>query len=654
MLFFCLSGLLIWQTGDDAFDQSDEEVLSLNLPRRDTPSEDEDEAEAPLTVPKRKNKSDHAPRTVGDNEMSRFKRPDPVSEDEGSGSEEESSEAEEGWGAAYHVSRKEREQGSPVADTRAEQLEIEQEELDEALRIQRLAKEKLTKEDYGDFDAIAIEQRTLLEEEEVALQSNGITEIHFDKPVSAPQEVVQPQMTREEAIVHLVATQPHLLSLLHDFADCAANLPEAEQRHKTLVAVHSKAKEPLHPAIGLSKLHLDLLKAYLAVSAFWLKLVAEAGSSELSETVLKRLVGLREGLQSLEEQGIGMEDSDDEGEDGPVSMLELLNEKNMDREELLEFLRSQEEEGEEEEELDEEDVSTEDMSAFGEESEEEVEPEPVSKKRKATVAPAVEKKKRKTEKEDSNRPSFLQPDYESASRPKKTKASLAQDDFIEAPSLTSHEANDRANNKHTLRFHTSQINQKANRRSAARGALAGGDEDVPQRSKEAMRREAQRRESAKRAKELEADAASAKKVAESQPEEDDDGYYGLIKKGKKAEKEAQKEEYDQGRLEDRYVSVLPLDALADFSHSAALQTLQSADGPRSISRAILANKGLTPKRAKANRNPRVKKRLKYEKAKKKVGSMKSIYKADAASAGRSGYGGEKSGIGKKVVKSRKL
>lgn len=594
--------------------------------------------------------------------MSRFKRPDPVSESD-SEQEESDSEPEEGWGAAYHVSRKEREQGSPVADTRAEQLELEQEELYEARRIQRLAREKLVREDFGDFDAVATEQRSFIEEEEEAAKSNGITEIHFDKPVPTAQtEIEKPQMTREEAIVHLVATQPHLLSLLHDFADCAANLPEAEQRHKTLVAVHNKAQEPLHPAIGLSKLHLDLSKAYLSVSAFWLKLVAEGGSAELAETVLKRLVGLREGLQSLEEQGIGMEE-DEEDEDGPISMLELLNDKNMDREELLEFLQSQEDDEDEEElELDEEDASTEDMSAFGEEedeqelSEAEIEPEPVSKKRKATSAPVIEKKKRKTEKEESSRPSFLQPDYESAAKPKKSnKATLATDDFIEAPSLTSHEANDRAAKKHTLRFHTSQINQKANRRSAARGALAGGDEDVPQRSKEALRREAQRRESAKRAKELEADAASAKKVAESAgPDEGEDGYYGLIKKGKKVEKDLQKEEYDHGRLEDRYVSESSLEYDLMKLYSATLQTLQSADGPRSVSRAILANKGLTPKRAKANRNPRVKKRLKYEKAKKKVSSMKSIYKADTASAGRSGYSGEKSGIANKVVKSRKL
>lgn len=87
---------------------------------------------------------------------------------------------------------------------------------------------------------------------------------------------------------------------------------------------------------------------------------------------------------------------------------------------------------------------------------------------------------------------------------------------------------------------------------------------------------------------------------------------------------------------------------------ASLAEVEASAGPRSISRAILANKGLTPKRAKANRNPRVKKRMQYEKAQKKVGSMKSIYKSDKAIKGQRDYSGEASGVNKKVVKSRKL
>lgn len=78
----------------------------------------------------------------------------------------------------------------------------------------------------------------------------------------------------------------------------------------------------------------------------------------------------------------------------------------------------------------------------------------------------------------------------------------------------------------------------------------------------------------------------------------------------------------------------------------------AVDGPRSLTRAILTNKGLTPHRPKAVRNPRVKKRQKYDKAKKKLASQKAVYKGGLAHTGGR-YDGEKSGISK-VVKSVKL
>lgn len=56
-------------------------------------------------------------------------------------------------------------------------------------------------------------------------------------------------------------------------------------------------------------------------------------------------------------------------------------------------------------------------------------------------------------------------------------------------------------------------------------------------------------------------------------------------------------------------------------------------------------------RKKEVRNPRVKKRMKYEAKLKKLGSMKAIYKGGEE---RGGYSGEKTGIKAGVVKSVKL
>lgn len=78
---------------------------------------------------------------------------------------------------------------------------------------------------------------------------------------------------------------------------------------------------------------------------------------------------------------------------------------------------------------------------------------------------------------------------------------------------------------------------------------------------------------------------------------------------------------------------------------------ETADGPRALTRAILKNRGLTPHRPKAVRNPRVKKRQKFEKAKKKVSSQKAVYKGGIGDPAN--YEGERSGISK-VVKAVRL
>jgi Sas10 C-terminal domain. len=76
-----------------------------------------------------------------------------------------------------------------------------------------------------------------------------------------------------------------------------------------------------------------------------------------------------------------------------------------------------------------------------------------------------------------------------------------------------------------------------------------------------------------------------------------------------------------------------------------------ADGKRAITYQIEKNKGLMQKRNKDARNPRVKKRKKYEEKKKKLGSIRQIYKGGES---RGGYGGELTGIKKNLVKSVKL
>ncbi|CCM05929.1 uncharacterized protein FIBRA_08168 [Fibroporia radiculosa] len=184
----------------------------------------------------------------------------------------------------------------------------------------------------------------------------------------------------------------------------------------------------------------------------------------------------------------------------------------------------------------------------------------------------------------------------------------------------------------------------------------GGDDDLPYRERARQREERLAREAARRSRgqggadldDAEPEArVSEKKRRRDDADDDDDGgesgsggdggeengYYELVHRASKAKKEKKKAEYEAAKAAAR----------PEFE--------DSADGPRALTRAILKNKGLTPQRSKSVRNPRVKKRQRFEKAKKKMASQKAVYKDGVGNKGV--YEGEKSGISK-VIKSVRL
>lgn len=222
-------------------------------------------------------------------------------------------------------------------------------------------------------------------------------------------------------------------------------------------------------------------------------------------------------------------------------------------------------------------------------------------------------------------------------------------DFGEQTALTSHEATEKAKRKKSLRFYTSQIAQKANKRDAA-GRDAGGDADLPHRERlkdRQARLNAIAEARGKKPKEStkgealggpsdEEDHAVAKELRNGSGPKD---YYDLIASrsaDKKASKAALAAARAQAEKEGGVVRVVEE---------------ETVDGKRAINYAIEKNKGLAPRRKKDVRNPRVKKRKKFEEKKKKLGSIRQIYKGGE---GRGGYGGESTGIKTGLVKSVKL
>ncbi|KAI4277811.1 MAG: hypothetical protein LQ337_001506 [Flavoplaca oasis] len=225
-------------------------------------------------------------------------------------------------------------------------------------------------------------------------------------------------------------------------------------------------------------------------------------------------------------------------------------------------------------------------------------------------------------------------------------------DLGDLTSLTPQEASQKALRKKSLRFYTSQITQKSNKRDAA-GRDAGGDADIPHRERlkdrqERLNVEAEARGRKERKDDVPLDDASDQdmnggdgdeqsRLAREVRNDEDNEYYDLIA-FHTARKEALKAAQAQAAREGGVVRIV------DDENTGK-------DGKRAITYAIEKNKGLTPKRKKEVRNPRLKKRLKYEDKKKKLGSVRAVYKGGE---GKGGYQGELTGIKGGLIRSVKL
>lgn len=217
-------------------------------------------------------------------------------------------------------------------------------------------------------------------------------------------------------------------------------------------------------------------------------------------------------------------------------------------------------------------------------------------------------------------------------------------DFGEEESLDAKAAAEKAARKKSLRFYTSQIVQKANRRAGA-GRDAGGDMDIPYRERLKDRQARLNIEAEKRGKkgsnmgaDLGDDSDEEDGRVANAVRDDEDEYYDMIaarSSSKKEEKAARAAALAAASSRDRVVQKEEV----------------GEDGKRKISYQIEKNKGLTPHRKKDVRNPRVKKRKAYAAKQVKLKSMKAVYKGGE---GRGGYAGELTGIKPGLIKSVKL
>lgn len=290
----------------------------------------------------------------------------------------------------------------------------------------------------------------------------------------------------------------------------------------------------------------------------------------------------------------------------------------------------------------------------------------------STKSEKAKKRKKKRQREGDEKPEFVfdleEPDFVVTSKKigrtsELTKSSRDLQTFGEHTSLDAVDSADKAARKKSLKFHTSKIENTAAKRAKA---VVGGDDDIPYREREKERQLRIERESAKRVASLgqggdDLEPTEPTKVGTKRPRDDDDdlgsdGYYDLVKRQKQEKSDRKKAEYIADKALEKRVYLLK-----HASNNLYLTTRATREGDgdelsgnqRSLTRAILKNKGLTPHRSKSVRNPRVKKRMKFDEAKKKVKSQKAVFSGGLAATGGQ-YVGETSGITSRVVKSVKL
>ena len=281
--------------------------------------------------------------------------------------------------------------------------------------------------------------------------------------------------------------------------------------------------------------------------------------------------------------------------------------------------------------------------------EEEVVPKAVKTKGKSKEKPISDKQAKKLAKAKAAAASVADLyDLPLTASTKRSKSKVSQkdndSDFGEETALDARTAAEKAARKKTLKFYTSQIAQKANKRADA-GRDAGGDNDLPYRERLKDRQarlmaEAERRgqKGSKRGADLGDDSDEDDTAAANAMRNDEDDYYDMVAhkaQAKKDDKAARYAAYAAASKADRVVEREDVDE----------------DGKRKISYAIEKNKGLAPKRKKENRNPRVKKRMQYEAKQKKLASMRPVWKGGEP---KGGYQGETSGINANVVRNVRL
>ncbi|QIX02189.1 hypothetical protein AMS68_007706 [Peltaster fructicola] len=511
-------------------------------------------------------------------------------QDEEEEDEEEEEEEEEGWGASKGDTY-----GTDAIETEEQALEEEA----EARRLQKKQLQSMSAADYG-FDEDDWKESTVPEKAAVITETLPEPEVPVDASPAERLKVLKSRYPEFEPLSkELLLIDADVTSLAKTLASSTSPMPKTRTKH-------------------------DAASAYLGALTTYFALLTSSASRKSSNTALSaKELRDHDIMTLLVECRQTWQKAKSLSEDAPIVDELMLDE-----------------------------LENESMDEMGADQGLSVEPEPkIKKSRKARHAEAVEAARqtriaenlKRTEAENADLDALLGPVKRNAER----KSAAEDSDIGAETALTAAQAEEKAKRRKSLRFYTSQIAQKANKRGAA-GRTAGGDDDIPHRERLRDRQARLNAEAEKRGKRGEAgddlgddsDAGDAEQARQiRQAVDEDDEYYDMFA-ARTAKKKLDKVAYGEAQKRAREQGGVVIE-----------QATVGADGKRKISYAIEKNKGLTPFRKKDVRNPRVKKRKKFEEKSKKLATMKATYKGGE---GRGGYGGELTGIKSNLVKSTKL
>ena len=263
-----------------------------------------------------------------------------------------------------------------------------------------------------------------------------------------------------------------------------------------------------------------------------------------SHPILQRLLTLKQSLATLEDLDFAASDSEDNEDDESMNMDDIL----ADGEQVWRF-----------------------DDAVGLEPNELAELlEDASPKKLEKRTQTPPKRKRKTTiTQDHPQPvgpvfDLVEPQFVS-SKSSSSHELLANDAdaYGEMTALHSADLADKNVRKKSLRFHTSKIDSTSARRQGARNQALGGDDDLPYRQRKKEKDAQLVKEAAKKLnnqggddlddEDPESPRVGEKRSRQDEDEADPDGYYELVKKKSKENKEKKKVEYEETNGRVRYV-----------------------------------------------------------------------------------------------------